>query len=200
MALERRKETPGMNSNLRLNLLLLAGVLSIIALNLAAFTYSFWASSFNLYWNDFLNATFYRPAVKAGDRTMADCLKVSDFYSARLTTYFLADSDDNAGGRIDDMSRYAEFCDRVPGTGRVIFSITLMEEDVRSLPVGASFYRLGEKGARELLNSTPAKPRPAGFLTLDSPVSYKGKYLLELAFGEGKSAEEKIETPIAVGR
>jgi hypothetical protein len=189
-----------MNSNLRLNLLLLAGIGLVVGLNVAGFSYSYWGPSFNLLWNDFLNANFYRPAVKAGDRTMADCLKVSDFYAARLTTYFLADSDDNAGGSIDDMSRYSELCDRVPGTGRAIFSVTLMEEDVRSLPVGLSFYKLDQKGARELLNSVPAKPHPAGFMTLDSPLSHRGKYLLELAFGDGKSAEDKIEVPISVGQ
>ncbi|MBY6242662.1 hypothetical protein [Methylosinus sp. Sm6] len=188
-----------MNSNLRLNLLLLAGVVLIIGVNVAAFSYSYWASSFDLFWNDFLNAHFYRPAAKAGDRTMADCLKVNDFYSARLTTYFRADSDDSAGGRIDDMSKYAEYCDRVPGTGRVIFSVTLIEEDVRGMPVALSFYKLDQKGARALLTSLPAKPHPTGFVTLDSPVSYRGKYLLELAFNEGKSAEDKIEMPISVG-
>jgi hypothetical protein len=189
-----------MNSNLRLNLMLFAGVVLIIGVNGAAFTYSFWAPSFNLYWNDFLNAHFFRPAAKAGDRTIADCLKVSDFYSARLTTYFLADSDDSAGGRIDDLSKYSEYCDRVPGTGRVIFSVTLMEQDVRSLPVALSFYKFDPKGERQLINALPAKAHSAGFVTLDAPVSYKGKYLLELAFGDGKSAEDRIAMPISVGQ
>lgn len=184
----------------RLNLILSIAIVLVVGVNATAFTYSFWGPTFNRHWNEFLDANFFRPAVKAGDRTIADCLKVSDFYSARLTTYFLADSDDNAGGAIDDMSRYSELCDRVPGTGRAIFSVTLMEEDVRSLPVGLSFYKLDQKGARELLNSVPAKPHPAGFVTLDSPLSHRGKYLLELAFGEGKSAEDKIEMPISVGQ
>lgn len=189
-----------MNSNLRLNLILFASVVAIIGLNVAAFSYSYWGPSFKLFWNDVLNANFYRPAAKAGDRTMADCLKVSDFYSARLTTYFLADSDDSAGGAIDDLSKYDEYCDRVPKTGRAIFSVTLMEEDVRSLPVALSFYKIDGKGARELVNSLPAKAHPAGFMTLDASLPHKGDYLLELAFGEGKSAEDKIAMPISVGR
>jgi hypothetical protein len=189
-----------MNPNLRLNVILFATVFLVAGVNIAAFTYSFWASSFSLFWNDFLDAHFYRPAVKAGDRTMADCLKVSDFYSARLTTYFLGDSDSSAGGPTDDLSKYAEYCDRVPGTGKVIFSVTLIEEDVRGLPVAMSFYRAGADGARELLNALPASSHPAGFVTMDSTVAHKGKYVLAVAFGEGKSKEDLIEVPISVGQ
>jgi hypothetical protein len=189
-----------MSPNSRLNLMIFVGIVLIIGVNAAAFSYSYWASSFNLYWNDFLNAHFFRPAVKAGDRTMADCLKVSDFYSARLTTYFLADSDESAGGPIDDLSKYDEYCDRVPRTGRVIFSVTLLEEDVRSQPVALSFYRSDPEGALTLINALPSSPHPAGFVTLDANVAHRGKYLLKLAFGEGKSKEEIIEMPISVGR
>jgi hypothetical protein len=184
----------------RLNLILSITILLVVGANATAFTYSLWGPAFGRYWNDFVNANFFRPAVKAGDRTIADCLKVSDFYSARLTTYFLGDSDDSAGGAIDDLSRYDEYCDRVPGTGRVIFSVTLMEEDVRSQPVSLSFYRLNSKGDRELINALPSKSHSAGFVTLDGRVDHKGKYLLELAFGEGKSKEDLIEMPISVGR
>lgn len=189
-----------MDRNIRLNLILFVGIIAFVGANAAAFTYSFWAPSFNLYWNDFLNAHFYRPAVKAGDRTITDCLKVSDFYSARLTTYFLADSDDNAGGAITDMSKYDEYCDRVPGTGRAIFTVTLMEEDVRSQPVALSFFRYGADGGLQPLNALPSAPHPGGFVTLDAPVDHRGKYLLRLAFGEGKSKEDLIDMPISVGR
>lgn len=184
----------------RLNLILSIAIVLVVGVNATAFTYSFWGPTFNRHWNEFLDANFFRPAVKAGDRTIADCLKVSDFYSARLTTYFLGDSDESAGGAIDDLSKYDEYCDRVPGTGRVIFSVTLMEEDVRSQPVALSFYKLDAKGARELISSLPSKARSAGFVTLDGRVDHKGKYLLELAFGEGKSKEDVIEMPISVGR
>jgi hypothetical protein len=189
-----------MAPNIRLNALLFIGIVLIVGVNVAAFSYSYWASSFSLFWNDFVDAHFYRPAVKAGDRTMADCLKVSDFYSARLTTYFLADSDDNAGGPVDDMSKYDEYCDRVPGTGKVIFSVTLIEEDVRGMPVALSFYRYAQDGGLQQLAALPSNPHPAGFMTLDSPVDHRGKYLLRLAFGEGKSKEDLIDMPISVGQ
>lgn len=189
-----------MSPNGRLNAILLLGVVLIFGGNIAMFSYSYWASPVSLYWKDFLDAHFFRPAVKAGDRTIADCLKVSDFYSARLTTYFLRDSDESAGGPIDDLKKYDEYCDRVPGTGKVIFSVTLMEEDVRSQPIGLSFYRYDSGGGRELINAVPARARPAGFVTLDATVAHKGKYLLELAIGEGKSKEDVIEMPISAGR
>jgi hypothetical protein len=189
-----------MMSPARLNLILAISIVLVVGANATAFTYSLWGPALNRHWNDFLNANFFRPAAKAGDRTIADCLKVSDFYSARLTTYFLADSDESAGGSTDDLSKYAEYCDRVPGTGKVIFSVTLMEEDVRSQPVALSFYKFDSKGARAVINTLPSAAHPAGFVTLDATVDHKGKYLLELAFGEGKSKEDLIEMPISVGR
>jgi hypothetical protein len=189
-----------MSPNGRMNLMLFLAVILIAGGNVAAFSYSFWGPSFKLYWNDFLDAHFYRPAVKAGDRTMANCLKVSDFYSARLTTYFLADSDQSAGGPTNDLSKYDEYCDRLPGTGKAIFSVTLMEKDVRGQSVALSFYKTDPKGALELLTSVPSKPRPAGFVTLESSLDHRGKYVLELAFGEGKSEEDKIAMPISVGQ
>ncbi|OAI28680.1 hypothetical protein A1351_11280 [Methylosinus sp. R-45379] len=189
-----------MSPNGRMNLMLFLAVVVIAAGNVGAFTYSLWGPSFSLYWNDFLDAHLYRPAVKAGDRTIANCLKVSDFYSARLTTYFLGDSDKSAGGPTTDLSKYDEYCDRVPGTGKVIFSVTLMEKDVRSQSVALAFYKSDAKGGLELLTSVPSKPHPAGFVTLESSVDHKGKYLLELAFGEGKSEEDRIAMPISVGQ
>jgi hypothetical protein len=184
----------------RLNLYLFIGILLLVGVNGVVFSYAWWGPAFRQYADDFWKAHTLKPAQKAGDRTISECLGVTDFYSVHLTTYFLADSSESAGGATDDMSRYDEYCDRVPGTGKVILSITLMEKDARSEPISMSFYRQGSNGALEELNAFPPKPHPSGFATLDATVAQKGKYLLKVAFGQAKNKEDTIEMPILVGQ
>lgn len=188
-----------MRPTVRLNLMLFLVIVLIAGINVAMFSYSFWGPSFNQYWSEFWKAHAPKPAVKAGDRTASECLGVSDFYSAHLTTYFLADSAESAGGPTDDMSKYDEYCDRVPGTGKVIFAVTLMEKEARNESVALTFYEDAEGGLKQLA-ALPSNPRPSGMLTLDATVAHKGKYVLKLAFGEAKNAEDVIEMPIFVGR
>jgi hypothetical protein len=188
------------NPNARLNLMLAGGAALLIGLNAGAFTYHLWGPAAAQYANDYWKAHVLQPAVKAGDRTISECLGVSDFYSAHLTTYFLADSADSAGGATDDMSRYDEYCDRVPGTGKVIFAITLMEKDARNEPVALSFHAYQADGTLKELASLPSKTHGSGMLTLDSTISHKGKYVLKLAFGEAKNKEDTIEMPISAGQ
>jgi hypothetical protein len=189
-----------MSPSARLNLMLFLGILVLAGGSVAAFSYRWWGPSFQIYWKEHFEANAINPAKKAGDRTMADCLKVSDFYSARLTTYFLADSEQSAGGRTDDLRQYQELCDRVPTTGKVIFSITLMEKEVRGDPVALSFYQDDGKGGLKALAELPSAPHPTGMLSMESTVAHKGKYLLRLAFGEAKSKEDTIDMPIFVGQ
>jgi hypothetical protein len=189
-----------MSPTARLNLALFLAIVLLAGFCGAMFTFSFWAPSVKQAWNEYWNENLPRPALKAGDRTISECLKVSDFYSARLTTYFLADSSESAGGPTDDLRKYDEYCDRVPGTGRVIFSLTLMEKEVRNDPVALSFFRIEGDGARKLISSLPSNRHPSGFVTLDASVSYRGKYVLQLAFGDAKNQEDVIEMPISVGR
>lgn len=193
------KEEQTMRPTVRLNLMLFVGIVLIAGINVAMFTYSFWGPSFNQYVSEFWKAHTLKAAVKAGDRTASECLGVSDFYSAHLTTYFLADSVESAGGPTDDMSKYDEYCDRVPGTGKVIFSVTLMEKEARNESVALAFYEDAGDGLNQLA-ALPSNPHPSGMLTLDATVAHKGKYILKLAFGEAKNKEDMIEMPIFVGQ
>lgn len=189
-----------MRPTVRLNLMLFVGIVLIAGINIAMFSYSFWGPSFNQYWSELWKTHVLQPAVKAGDRTISECLKVSDFYSVHLTTYFLADSEKSAGGATDDLSKYDEYCDRVPGTGKVIFSVTLMENEARNESIGLSFYQYDSGGGLKQLKALPAMRYPGGFATLDATVAHKGKYLLMLAFGDAKNKEDMIEMPIFVGQ
>jgi hypothetical protein len=184
----------------RLNLLVFAGIVLLIGVNGAAFSYRLWLPALNQYVADFWKAHTLQPAVKAGDRTIAECLGVSDFYSVHLTTYFLPDSEESAGGATDDLSKYDEYCDRVPGTGKVIFSVTLMEKEARNESVALSFYQVESDGGLKQISAVPTRPSSGGFITLESTVAHKGKYLLKLAFGAAKNAEDTIEMPILVGK
>lgn len=184
----------------RLNLTMFAGIVVLVAVNGAAFSYKLWGPTFNQYVNDVWNAHTLKPAVKAGDRTASECLGVSDFYSVHLTTYFLPDSAASAGGPTDDMTKYDEYCDRVPGTGKAIFSVTLMENEARNEAVALTFFQYDSTGALKQLSAIPSTPRPSGFATLDAVVAHKGRYLLKVAFGEAKNKEDIIEMPILVGQ
>jgi hypothetical protein len=189
-----------MRPTVRLNLMLFAGIVLIAGINVAAFSYGYWGPSLNQYWSEFWKAHTLKPALKAGDRIASDCLKVSDFYSVHLTTYFLADSAESAGGSTDDLSKYDEYCDRVPGTGKVIFSVTLMEKEARNEFIALSFYQFDPAGGLKQISALPSKAYPSGFATLDATVAHKGKYVLRLGFGEAKNKEDMIETPILVGQ
>jgi hypothetical protein len=195
---EEKKKT--MQPSVRFNLLLFFGLLLIGGVNVAAFSYRYWGPALDLYWTEHWKPKSITPAVKAGDRTIADCLGVTDFYSVHLTTYFLADSADSAGGPADDVRKYDEYCDRVPGTGKVILAVTLMEKDVRNSPIALSFYQDDPRAGRREINSLPSKTYPSGMMTLDASVAHKGKYLLKIAFGEAQSKEDIIEMPIQVGQ
>ena len=101
---------------------------------------------------------------------------------------------------MDDTTKYDEFCDKVPGTGKLIFSVVLMEKDARDEPVVLSFSRVEPGGGLTQINTLPPNPHPRGILTLDAAVAHPGKYLLRLAFGAAKNKEDIIEMPIFVGR
>jgi hypothetical protein len=128
------------------------------------------------------------------------CLKVSDFYSVHLTTYFLAATGDGDTDPKDKAKRYAQYCDRVPGTGQAIFTIDLMEQEARDLAVAMSLSRYDTRGQLTLVKELPRNVHPGGVMTLTVPIVERGKYLLRLAFGEGKSKDDTIEMPILVGQ
>lgn len=172
----------------------------LVSVNVAAFTFKFWGPAFVQSWDDYWKQKLNKPAEKAGDRTISDCLQVSDFYSVHLTTYFLADSSDNDGGATDDLKKYAEYCNLLPGTGKVIFALTLMEKEVRDDPVALSFYKYDVEGELKLLNELPSKSYPSGMISIDGRVDHAGKYLLKAAFGDGKNKEDIIEMPITAGK
>ncbi len=189
-----------MSPNGRLNLILSLGILLLVSVNGVVFSYGWWGPAVTQYVDGFWKAHSLKPAVKAGDRTISECLGVSDFYSVHLTTYYLADSAESAGGATDDMSKYDEYCDRVPGAGKVIFSVTLMEKEARGEPVALAFYQEGPDGALKEMNAMPPKPYPSGFATLDATVPHKGKYVLKVGFGEAKNKDDIIEMPIRAGQ
>jgi hypothetical protein len=189
-----------MSPTARLNLLLFIGIVALAGASGAAFSYRFWGPAFELYWTDHWAPKTVKPATKAGDRTIADCLGVSDFYSVHLTTYFLADSEQSAGGAVDDMRKYDEYCDHVPGTGKVIFAVTFMEKEVRNQPISLWFYQLDSAGGRKEIGSRPPTRYPSGMMSVDSTVAHKGKYLLKIGFGEAKEKEDIIEMPIFAGQ
>ena len=48
------------------------------------------------------------------------------------------------------------------------------------------------------MNLLPPDLHPRGVLTLETSIAEAGKYLLKVAFGEGKTKDDIIEMPISV--
>lgn len=127
------------------------------------------------------------------------CLKVSDFYSVHLTAYFLAAGDDEKEPK-EQAKRYMQVCDRIPGTGQVIFTVDLMEQDARDVPVALSLLHFDSRGELIPVKELPADRHPRGVMTLDTAIAERGKYVLKVAFGDAKSKDDIIEMPISVGQ
>lgn len=173
-----------MNVNGRLILILFAAVVALIGGNVIVFLHPRWEAS--------------RPA---RDRLEAEnqgsCLKVSDFYSVHLTSFFLGAPDEP--GRSKDNPN-GQYCDRIPGTGLVVFTVDLMEQDARDQSVALSLSRYDSQGQLKVLKELPPKLHPDGVLTMNAAIPEKGKYLLKVAFGAAKSKDDVIEMPIMVAQ
>ena len=109
-----------------------------------------------------------------------------------LTTYFLANSDESAGGAVDDLRRYDEYCDRLPGTGKVIFALTFMEKEVRNQPISLwPSISWTTAGQRKEIFSKPPTRYPSGMMSVNSARRpHRGKYLLKVGFGEATEKED----------
>ena len=139
-----------------------------------------------------------KPATKAGDRIISECLGVTDFYSVHLTTYFLSDSDESAGGAVDDLSRYDEYCDRVPGTGSHL-RLTLMEkEGATSDSPWPSINRTTAGRGGDLLLAFNA--HPSGLMSVDATVARKREISAQGRLRRSEEKEDTIEMPILVGQ
>jgi len=140
------------------------------------------------------------PSMESTDeKNTPSCLKTSDFYAVHLTTHF-ATADD---GKIDPRKKaleYVPYCDQVPGPGQVVFTVDLMEKDARNQSVGLSFFKIDANGKLALVKALPSGRNPSGVLTLDVPLAERGKYVLEVAFGAAKTADDRIKMPILVGK
>jgi hypothetical protein len=176
-----------MNMDSRLNWVLFAFVVLLIGGNSLMFLYPRWQAS--------------RLARDPSEgKNQSSCLKTSDFYSVHLTTYFLAAAGDGREDRKAKAERYSQYCDRIPGAGKVIFTVDLMEQDTRNLSVALSLLQYDSEGRLALVKELPRDVHPRGVLTLDVPIVERGKYLLKAAFGEAKSKDDVIEMPILVGQ
>ncbi|HUB64991.1 MAG TPA: hypothetical protein VL996_11225 [Methylocella sp.] len=141
-----------------------------------------------------------RDAASVDGKNLPSCLKVSDFYSVHLTTFFLAAGLDDDSDPREKAMRYNQYCDRIPGAGKVIFTVDLMEQDARDQSVVLSLSQYDSGGQLTLVKALPPNLHPHGVLTLDTAILERGKYLLKLAFGKAKSKDEIIEMPILVGQ
>ncbi len=162
--------------------------LSILVLVSIVFLYPQWQALWQM-----------RNASSDEGKNLPSCLKVSDFYSVHLTTFFLPAALDDDSSPREKVMIYNQYCDRVPGTGKVIFTIDLMEQDARDKSVALSLSRYSPQGQLAPVKALPASPHPRGVMTLDVPVMERGKYLLKVAFGEARTKDDIIEMPIIVG-
>jgi len=88
------------------------------------------------------------------------CLKVSDFYSVHLTTFFLAAA--KTAGR--QKTKQSDTCPIVTGSRNRAgnFTIDLMEQDARDLGVAIRSRNNDSKGQLALLKEVPRHPSGRG--------------------------------------
>jgi hypothetical protein len=134
------------------------------------------------------------------NENQGSCMKVSDFYSVHLTTFYMGGASDDAGSGKDRANGPGQYCDRIPATGLAIFTIDLLEEEARNQAVALSLSQYSPEGGLKVMKQIPAHPHPDGVLTLTSAMPEKGKYMLKVAFGDAKSKDDVIEMPITVGQ
>ena len=60
-------------------------------------------------------------------------------YAVQLTTYFLPTSADDDSDPKDKAWRYKQYCDRIPGTGKVVFTVEYLMEQRRERPMRGAF-------------------------------------------------------------
>jgi hypothetical protein len=172
----------------RMNWILFAVLALLIGGNLMIFLYPLWQ-------------VIRLKEEQSRAKNQPSCLKTSDFYSVHLTTYYLAASGDGAlDPKEKAKRRYDPYCDRIPGTGQVMFTVDLMEQDTRKMPVALSLSQYSSEGRLALVKGLPPSLHPGGVLTLDVPIAERGKYLLKVVFGAAKSKDDIIEMPILVGQ
>jgi hypothetical protein len=140
------------------------------------------------------------PSMESADeKNEPSCLKTSDFFAVHLTTHFATADDGKADPRKKALE-YVPYCDKVPGPGQAVFTVDLMEKDARNQSVGLSFFKIDSGGKLALVKALPSSRNPSGVLTMDVPLTERGKYLLEVAFGAARTADDKIKMPILVGK
>jgi hypothetical protein len=81
----------------RLNALVFAGIVLLIGVNGAAFSYRLLGSGLNHMWTT-LEGAYAKTSREGGRSHDFECLGVSDFYSVHLTRHIPAGLEESAGG------------------------------------------------------------------------------------------------------
>ena len=101
---------------------------------------------------------------------------------------------------MDDRTKYDEYCDRVPGTGKVILAVTFMEKEVRKVRIALSFYQSDSAGALKSSFPCPQRFILAECCDRGCDGRAQGKICPEDCAWRGKEKEDIIEMPIFVGQ
>lgn len=125
-----------------------------------------------------------------------NCLVANDFYVAHLTSYIQTEPSAADPKRAE---AFRPYCRSIPAAGRLVFSFDLVDREARKVPVALAVLKYGADGSKTVIKEQPAAAYPAGVAAITADIPEAGRYGLKLAFGEGRSADEVIETPIAVG-
>jgi hypothetical protein len=113
-----------------------------------------------------------------------------------LTTYIQTEV---AGADPKRAEAFRPYCRNVPKTGAVTFSFDLIDKEARKLPVALAVSKVAASGEKALVKEQPAAVYGAGVAQISANLAEAGVYSVRLVFGEGKSADEQLEVPVAVG-
>lgn len=125
-----------------------------------------------------------------------NCLVANDFYVAHLTSYIQTEP---VAGQSQSVEAFRPYCKNIPSAGRLVFSFDLVDKEARKVPVALAVLKYEANGAKTVVKEQPPAAYPTGVAAITADIPETGRYGLRLAFGEGRTADEVIETPIAVG-
>lgn len=144
-------------------------------------------------------------APKIASKDTVGCLATNDFYAVHFSVYLKPSGDLKNADRAALLKPY---CKELPGVGTAFFSADLIDDDIRTMPIGIRVVELADgtqkpEAFKELrtLTEVPAKIYAKGVVEAQATIDKTGNYAMILLVGGDKalSEDDKLKIPFHVG-
>lgn len=137
------------------------------------------------------------------------CLNANDFYAVYFSAYLKPQGDLSKLGEKERTESLKAYCRYIPRPGVVYFTADLIDDDVRTMPVGIRIAEQKLKGEDETLIDNyedirvvaeeEAKLYPRGVVQTQVELDKEGYYALYLSIGEVIAEDDVLRIPLIVG-